>query len=254
MRSSREPTVELGRAARPCARDQPLERLLDLVRLLADRPALLRRQLADRAQRAGQLRLAPEVADPQLLELRGRRLRADRASPSARSCVQVRHGRPSYLRPRRAPRWPPSPRSATRVRPPQRDAGALVGVAHDLGRQPCSAPRQSTSGVASSAVDTCASGARREGRAPERPRARRGRAGRRAGEHRSHARPDGFRRERIGAARPEDHGTVAERLGGAEDRADVAGVLDAVQVDHHPPGVAKRCGRRRSRGCLSRGC
>jgi hypothetical protein len=38
-------------------------------------------------------------------------------------------------------------------------------------------------------------------------------------------------RERVGAARPEDHRAVGEPVRGADDRADVAGVLHGVQPD-----------------------
>jgi hypothetical protein len=55
------------------AADQLLERLPHRVGCLADPSALLRRQLADRAQRGGQLRLAAEVADPDVLQLLHRR-------------------------------------------------------------------------------------------------------------------------------------------------------------------------------------
>jgi hypothetical protein len=68
-----QPAIELrGRQLRRPLLEQPLERLAHLVGLLAHRPALLGRQLADRAQRLGQLRLAAEVANPQLLQLGGR--------------------------------------------------------------------------------------------------------------------------------------------------------------------------------------
>ena len=59
-----------------------LEQLLELparhVARLAHRPALLRGQIGDPAQDLGQLGLPPQVADPELLELGGRRGRADR--------------------------------------------------------------------------------------------------------------------------------------------------------------------------------
>ena len=51
--------------------EQHLERAAHLVGLLADGAALLGRQLADGAQRRGQLGLPAEVAHPQLLELGG---------------------------------------------------------------------------------------------------------------------------------------------------------------------------------------
>jgi hypothetical protein len=67
-----QPPVQLGgRQLDGAPLQQRLERLADLVGLLAGRAALLRRQLADRTQRLGQLGLAPQVADAQLLQLRG---------------------------------------------------------------------------------------------------------------------------------------------------------------------------------------
>src|SRR6185295_15689391 len=50
-------------------------------------------------------------------------------------------------------------------------------------------------------------------------------------EERAHARPDGVSAVRIGAVRAEDHGTSNQRIRGANHRADVAGVRDAVQID-----------------------
>ena len=55
-----------------------LERLPGLVGAAADRAALLRREVGDPAQDPGQLGLAAEVADPQLLELGGAARRRDR--------------------------------------------------------------------------------------------------------------------------------------------------------------------------------
>jgi hypothetical protein len=61
--------LELGGLERLRARsDLLLESLLGLVGAGPDRPALFCRQLADPAQDRGQLRLAPEIPDPQLLE------------------------------------------------------------------------------------------------------------------------------------------------------------------------------------------
>ena len=98
--------LELGRAAL----EQALQRLAHAVGLLAHRPALLGRQLADRAQRGGQLGLAPEVAHAQLLELGGRTGRADGVLGLGLELLQLRHRRASYAPLRRAPRWPPWPR------------------------------------------------------------------------------------------------------------------------------------------------
>ena len=84
--------LELGRALR----EQLLERHPHLVGRLAHRPALLGRQLADRAERRGELRLAAEVAHAQLLELRRvPALRAMAASASLRSWSRSAIARPS---------------------------------------------------------------------------------------------------------------------------------------------------------------
>ena len=107
----REAPVELGRLELLGALGElALERLPDLVRLLPDRAALLRRQLADRAQRGGQLRLAAEQPDAQLLELGRGRGRGDRRLAVGAELDQVRHGRASYARRRGGRSLPPSRR------------------------------------------------------------------------------------------------------------------------------------------------
>ena len=53
----------------------------------------------------------------------------------------------------------------------------------------------------------------------------------RLAEDRAHARPHRLRRVRVGAVGPEHHGAADQRVGGANDRADVAGVGDPVQVE-----------------------
>jgi hypothetical protein len=58
--------------------DHGFERLASLVGGLADAPALLRRELRDAAQEVGQLGLAPQEADAQVLERGGRRRPGDR--------------------------------------------------------------------------------------------------------------------------------------------------------------------------------
>ena len=63
---------------------------------------------------------------------------------------------------------------------------------------------------------------------------------RRPGEDRPHARPDRLRREGVGAIGPEDDRAAEQRVGGADDRPDVAGVADAVQVDARGTPVATR--------------
>src|SRR5262249_53604428 len=65
-----EPRFELGRVERLGPRlDQSFELHAGFVGTGPDRAAFLGRQLGDAAQNRGQLRLAAEVADPQLLQL-----------------------------------------------------------------------------------------------------------------------------------------------------------------------------------------
>jgi hypothetical protein len=62
--------VELGRLQ--CSRalpEHPFKRTFDLVAALAHGPALLGGQITDRAKHGRELRLATEVAHPQLLQL-----------------------------------------------------------------------------------------------------------------------------------------------------------------------------------------
>ena len=216
-----------------------------LVGALADRPALLRRQLADRAQR---LRSAPTCA-------RG----SARAAPPAR--------RPSRRRRRPASAsvrsWSRSGmaghpncrlvagatvgrhRHVERVGPP-RAAGCARRVRagrSSSGSPSRSAPRQSTTGAlelghASPASRLRAGRARRACRVSsvEPPR-----AGGRANSEPMLART-AFGEN--GSAQPGPRITVpsAERVRRADDRADVAGVLDRVQPDaRSPPGSAQRC-------------
>jgi len=91
---------QTGRQLRPGQRarlrlEQRLDGLADLVGLLAHRPALIGRQLADRAQSLGQLRLAAEVAHAQVLGLgRGERS-GDRGFGLVAQRVEITHGGPS---------------------------------------------------------------------------------------------------------------------------------------------------------------
>src|SRR5205823_9972047 len=74
-----EPRPELARVEfRAPALQQGFQGSADLVPGLADRAALVRRQLSDPPEDLGQLGLAPEVADPELLELVRARGAADR--------------------------------------------------------------------------------------------------------------------------------------------------------------------------------
>jgi hypothetical protein len=106
-----EPRVELLRIEPLGALgQQPLERLLDRVRALAHRTALLRRQLADRAQRLRQLGLAPQVAHAQILELGAAPGAGDGSLGLPPQLVEsgggVRHRAPSYSA-HTEPPWPP---------------------------------------------------------------------------------------------------------------------------------------------------
>ena len=70
----RELGFQLDRLELRLARvDRGLERLARLVGALADRSALLGRELADVAQQVGELGLAAEESNPDLFEVRGRR-------------------------------------------------------------------------------------------------------------------------------------------------------------------------------------
>ena len=86
------------------SREQPLEVALRGVGGGPDRSPLIRRQLADPPEDSRQLGLAAQVAHPQVLERRGVRSGGDRRLGLATKCVDslgdVRHDRPSYLRPR----------------------------------------------------------------------------------------------------------------------------------------------------------
>ena len=111
---------------------------------------------------------------------------------------------------------------------PQRDRRGRVAGGEDLGPAAPPARRRGR-------------GSRRR-RAPRAPR-RRGRRARpaasgvastpatrrRPGEDRAHAGPGRLRAEGVGAAGAERDGRVEQRVGGADDRADVAGIADPVR-------------------------
>ena len=72
--------------------------------------------------------------------------------------------------------------------------------------------------------------------------------GYRHGEDRAHARPHGLRRVRIGTARPERYAGRAEGLRRAQDRADVAGIVDFMEIHaqwadgrRRPTAGSQRC-------------
>ena len=159
---------------------------------------------------------------------------------------------------RTAPRSPPSPRSASRAAIGMRALRSQAGDARSAGRPSRSAPTSSVSSLARpraepsrSASGAPATSAMRCARQlADGPR----RARERHGEDRAHARAHRLRRVRVRAAGPERDAGGAERVRGAQHRADVAGVADAVQVHAQRtrrarPSAARR---RRSRACPSR--
>ena len=210
---------------------------------LPDRPALLGRQLADRAQRRGQLRLAAEVAHPQLLELGRLAAAAIAASASAADrSIEVSHRRPSYVRARTAPRSRPSPRSASRAVVADGCAPALAARSASGKPSPLGAHQQTRRGRRARARAASRS-ARRVEREPScrRSSSSVARAGGRAKIEPMLARTA---LGEYGSAQPgpSTTGPSAERVRRADDRADVARVLDAVEVDRagRPPGSAQR--------------
>ena len=69
-----------------------------------------------------------------------------------------------------------------------------------------------------------------------------GDARRRPGEERSHARPGGLRAVGIGTVGTERDRRIEERVGGADDRPDVAGIADPVEVDAGRRGALRSAG------------
>ena len=193
--------------------------------------------------------LRPEVAHPQLLELGrlGRRARS-RPRPRCRSSGRgrgLRHGAAILFA---------SSYSADRGRHghvervgavvAQRDARAASRALEQLGGSPSrSAPRQTTTRRARRDLGERRSAVRGRARAAC-PGSRRApaRAGGRANSEPMLART-AFGENGSAQPGPEDHGAVAERVRRADDRADVAGVVHAVQVDAtaSPPGSDQRC-------------
>ena len=238
-----------------------LQRLARALAACPTGPRSVGGQLADPPQDPGQLGLASQVADPRAPRARRRRSAAAiAASASPRELVDfpwsVRHGRPSYSRPRTGATAAalatfsesgPSGRIGIR-------ALASAAAATSAGNPSRSAPRHRTSGGSrsTSARTVAAPRVQREleGLDSARPALRR-----RPREHRAHAGPD---RPAASTDRrspgPRTTGPVGERVGGADDRPDVAGIADALQIDaeSRPPGVASSAGGRpRSRGCPS---
>ena len=64
------------------------------------------------------------------------------------------------------------------------------------------------------------------------------RTGDRNGEDRTHGGPHGFHRERVGGLADQDQALRADRVDGADDGAEIAGVADA--IERHPDIVAGR--------------
>ncbi len=116
-----------------------------------------------------------------------------------------------------------------------------------------SAPRQSVARPLDRSKAPAAVGDQRR---PRRRRLLHPAPGDRLAEDRPHARPRRLRPVRVGAAGPEHHGAAAQRVGGADDRADVAGVGDTVQVETgglDPLRPALRPDRDRPRSRTQRG-
>ena len=246
-RSSSSPRAERCRSAR---RSAPRAPGAPRCRCLPSRGALLLRQGRDRAQDLRQLRLAPQVADPQLLELLGRASpRAPRARlppPGGRVAPSPAGGRAA----RQASVGRQSMQTMAFVQAEGRRHRDVERVGpsgdRDRGRPRRRRPRARRAGPARSAPSTNngAPAARQlpQRRCPPRGRARhRPPAGRSAPRARSRG-PRAGRRSRpcwpappsgrtdrpsAGSARP----SGAERLRRAQDRADVAGIGDVVQVE-----------------------
>ena len=195
-----------------------LERLAGLVGALADRAALGRLELADAAQDRGQLGLAAEVADPQLLELRPRR--RPRRSPPRPPLGSLRCARSSLQRLRHA-----APAAADDIRcraiaaaggdverlGARRGAGSsrrsVAALERRLGRGPrARRPRHERRRPEASIVVEVGPAVGDERQARRRRRARASAPLGRPGEDRAHARPHGLRadtgRRSRGRARP----------------------------------------------------
>src|SRR5688572_6816130 len=165
--------------------DQLLELLPHGVRGLADPSALLRRQVTDRAQRRGELRLAPEVLDARVLELLDRRSGGHVLLRLGADLVErVSHSRPSYVRARTAPRSRPSPRSASPGRRRGRGCGPPRGPL-SARRAPALPARLPPSRPPARPARSPEASARRRGRAPAACRAARPRRRAPAGARRS---------------------------------------------------------------------
>ena len=71
------------------------------------------------------------------------------------------------------------------------------------------------------------------------------RLGKRHGEDRAHSRPHGFHRERVDRLPDQDHAGRADGVGGAHDRAEVAGIAHRFERHPHLAGARPdRAGRR----------
>ena len=239
IRSSREPPVELRRLelGGALARAAPRAPRWTSFARLPDRAALVGGQLADRAQRRGQLGLAAEVAHAQLLELGALPAARDRASASRGSlwsgrrsgigghpiCRLVQRDRRGH---RHVQRVGPSHAGCA---PLHRRRSTPAGRLAPLGRRARAPPASSSSHVAPASRSVA-------GRA--RSCARRvassvGASGR-AREDRAHADARTAFGE-YGSAQPgpEHHRAVRQRVSRADDRA------------RRCPGRRRRGGRRR---------
>ena len=228
-------------SSRPALRlQQRLQLLASLVGGAADLAPFLCRQFGDTAQDRRQLRFAPEVADPQLLQLgaRRRRPRSPRAASPLISSIRssiglgLRHGGRRY------------PLAADRRRGGDVErlgaagrSGIVTSTSHSASTsagQPSRSAPQAERRRARQRVEPLA--AVGDQRGPRRRRLPHLAPRRRLGEDRAHARPHRLRREGVGAAGAEHDRAVEQGVGGADDGADVAGVGDAVQVDAGRPG------------------
>ena len=198
--------VELGRLElRGALLEQRLERLAHLVGGLADRAALLGRQLADRAQRRGQLGLAARGSGPAAPRARRRgRRRAIAASASRAQLVQVSHGA--------AILFATSYSATVAAIATFSDSGPSAAAGSARRARGLAARRQALALGAEAAARPGGAPAHRSARSRAAHRARRvvpaelveaARARAAGAKMRAHARPHRLRRVRVGAARPE---------------------------------------------------
>ena len=258
--------VELGASSSPvrALRAAPRAPARTWLARLADRPALLGRQVADR--RAGRRSArtcgrgsATRSSSSASVELRAAAIAASRLARAARRGGRWRQPSAAILvRARRARRSPPSRRSASPGR--RRAAGcarrASAPASTSAGRPSRSAPRQRTTGPLGSTSGERPLGAARRARCACRP-ARRTPPAPAAGRTPSPCSP--ARPSASTGRRSPGPSTTGPSQSACAERMTVPtlpGSRDAVQVDRQLAaglGPALR-GRRRSRACPSRAC